>query len=390
MITEVDACRACGGDLRLLFSLGRQPIADFSRTTTDWTYAPMDLGQCDDCRLVQLMHTVDRGLLFGERYWYRSGISETMRAHLASLARSVQEHHTSPQTVVDIGCNDGTLLEMFPAAVKVGYEPSDAWRLRKGVHVINGFFSAHDYAPYPPADVVLSIAMFYSVADVRKFVSDIRDILKPDGIWVCEMNDLVSLVNSMAWDTICHEHLTCWSFLPFQRLLKEEGLEVYHVERNPSNGGSVRYFIQHRLGQRKGSLAALAHEADVDERLRHLGARVSADATRIRSNLTTLKRNGYSLYGYGASTRGVTIANVANIDETLLDGISERMPEKVGFLFPGTGIPIVSEAEARRAKPDYYVAFPYSYIKQFLAREDIFIRNGGKFITPLPSWRELP
>ena len=390
MITDVLACRACGGALNLLFSLGSQPLADFSKKAPLWAYAPMDVGQCESCQLVQLMHTVDRSLLFGERYWYRSGVSETMRAHLGDLSSSILKHVPSPQTVVDIGSNDGTLLDMFPSAVKIGYEPSDAWKPRKGVHLVNGFFSAQDYAPYPKADVVTSIAMFYSVEDVRSFVSDIRSILAPNGIWVCEMNDLTSLVTTMAWDTICHEHLAYWSWMPFQRLLKEEGLEVYHIERNRSNGGSVRYFVQHRRGERRGSLQALAIEADLQERVETLDATIATNASRIRSTLTGLKKQGNRIYGYGASTRGVTIANVANIDETLLDGISERMSEKWGYLYPGTGIPIVSEEQARKAKPDYYLVFPYSYIKQFVAREDIFIRNGGKFVLPLPSIRVLP
>ena len=52
-------------------------------------------------------------------------------------------------------------------------------------------------------------------------------------------------------------------------------------------------------------------------------------------------------------------------------------------------IKCVSEEEARREAPDYFLVLPYAFIDEFYERERSWRESGGKFIVPLPEFRVL-
>jgi len=391
-------CRSCGGPLSPVFSLGEHALPDFGITDPEsWRYAPLDIVQCESCLLIQLGHTVDRDSLFS-RYWYRSGISETMRAALNDVADGaiIYGRIAKDDVVVDIGANDGTLLGMFPDdARRIAFEPSsiDPRENAPGCVPVRGYFSADAYSKVEPetlAKAVTSIAMFYSVEEPARFVADVARILHPSGVWVLQMNDLLALYDNNSFDIIGHEHVAVWSLHALSDLLKKHGLQVFRVERNKVNGGSIRCYIQHSNGGWRPQLNVYEQlMAENEVRPSLLAKHVNWAAEGLRELLIDLKRDGKRVMGYGASTRGCTILQAADIDFDLLECVADRDPSKHGFLMPGTQIPIVSEEQMREEKPDYLLALPYSYMKQFKEREADFIKRGGAFIVPLPEARVL-
>lgn len=391
MITH-DSCRVCGGELGDLIVLGQHPLPDFSQTEPNWEYAPLTLVQCGSCTLIQLKHTVDRTKLF-TNYWYKSGLSETMVAALQEVAEKAQEFAGEGHTVVDIGSNDGTFLDALEGMTKVGFEPSDIPPASdKGFKItVHDFFTAEafEHLNVPSAKLVTSIAMFYSVEDPSKFVEDVAKILLPGGVWINQMNDLTALFNGNAYDIIGHEHTCVWSLHALEFLLARYGLEVFRVERIPLNGGTGRFYIQH-----KGARPVEKSVAEQEVREKYLNMNVFANAIdeaadRLHAMMRRIHKEGGKVYIYGASTRGVTVVHAASLDETLIQGAAERDESKVGRLFPGTRIPIVSERDMRIAAPDYLLALPYSYLHQFQKREREWQRNGGRWIVPIPYPRIL-
>lgn len=382
--------------MEAFFSLGMHALPDFGLTSKhEMAYAPLALVRCSRCALVQLAHTVDRDSLF-RRYWYKSGISETMRAALADIAEAalIYGRLTKDDIIVDIGANDGTLLSSIPSDVqRVAFEPSsiDPTENAPGCTRVHDYFTADNYQSVKPtkrAKVITSIAMFYSVEDPDAFVRDVADVLHPSGVWILQMNDLLALVESMAYDIIGHEHVAIWSLHALKRLLDEHGLECFRVERNHVNGGSIRCYIQHKNGGWRKELTVYEQMVAESQLFLPAFARRYAEATLgLRETLSELKESGAIIYGYGASTRGCTILQASGINANLITGIADRDPSKHGFLMPGTDIPIVSEEEMRKERPDYLLALPYSYMKQFREREADFIKRGGKFIVPLPEVR---
>src|SRR5262245_50501551 len=307
--------------------------------------------------------------------------------------------------LIDIGCNDGTLLDGYASrdgVTMLGIDPSDVTRyaVAKGYDVVNDFFSATALAerfPERRARVITSIAMFYDLDNPNEFVADIARCLEPEGIWVSEFSYLPTMLEKSSFDTICHEHLEYYSLTVIERLLAAHGLEVVRAELNDVNGGSIRLFVG-RSGRREtapsGDLetmrereAALGLDtsAPYDEFARRtLGVR-----DELRRLLQELQAEGSKIHIYGASTKGNTILQFAGIDRDLVAFAADRNPDKWGSETIATHIPIVSEEESRRLEPDYYLVLPWHFLDEFLEREREFLDRGGRFIVPLPNVRVI-
>ena len=375
-----------------MLDLGLHALPDFDKTEPDWEYAPLRLVRCRECGLVQLQHEVDRDRLF-RNYWYRSGTSETMRTELENVAGAAMEFLGDGDSVLDIGSNDGTLLAHFGNEIdKIGIDPSnrldlqfqpDGWAKRWVW--CPGYFSAD--MPFPrPVKVITSIAMFYSVSDPQQFVADIAKVLAPDGVWIVQMNDLFSLMHNVAYDIIGHEHIAIYGFPAFNSVLSRHGLEVFKEEHREINGGSVRYYVGHkdRYVQQDQPQKA-PWRASTPIYMSHFAQNIHAATSDLYRMVTELAGQGTRIHILGASTRGSTIIQAAGLDERWIDMASDRDPNKHGFLFPGTQIPIVSEEVSRNAQPDVYLVLPYSYIDQLKVREAKFLARGGKMIVPVPA-----
>ena len=389
LYTEVKDCRSCGsGPLLDVLDFGRHAIADFNRRTPDWRYAPLELVMCRDCTLLQLRHTVSRSALFDE-YWYRSGLSETMCDALREVAETATAAVplTPEDVVVDIGSNDGTLLGHFKQQMTVGFEPSNVSEVHRADFLFRSPFVAKQYLGHFPvrAKLVFSIAVFYSVEDPVTFVKGVARILDKDGLWVCQMNDVLGLVQNSAYDIIGFEHLCIWSLHSLRPLLARYKLEVVHVDRLALNGGTARLFIRHQGFQKPDEtvedqvLEERGLRGDMTWRDR-MGALVSG----LSEVVEALRTDGKVVHLMGASNRGSTIVQATHLDG-LVEVAADRDPAKHGMLMPGTAIRIVSEEESRALRPDVYLTLPYSYVEQFKRREADFLARGGQFLVPIPT-----
>jgi hypothetical protein len=225
----------------------------------------------------------------------------------------------------------------------------------------------------------------------NKFISDVKKIMKDDGICVIQQNYLVGMLKQNAFDNIVHEHLEYYSLLSLNNLLSKHGLEVFDVELRTLNGGSFRTYIG--LKGKKRITKAVEKLNKYEKRLGLNKKKVYLDfAKRIKNNKKKLfefikKENekGKIIYLYGASTRGNTLLQYFNLDNTLIKKAVERNPEKWGKIIASVGIPIISEVEARKDKPDYMLVLPWFFKKEFLKREKAYLKH-GHFIFPLPKF----
>jgi hypothetical protein len=411
-------CRICGcAHLAPVLSLGDQRIAGaFADPSGDQPVEraiPMELVRCDmtqdqeACGLIQTKHTVPGSILYSS-YWYRSGVNRTMTENLHGIAHGVESIVAleSGDLIVDIGCNDGTLLDGYKTEGLryLGFDPSDVARyaIEKGYDVVNDFYSADALQrrrPDQKAKAVTSIAMFYDLEYPRTFVADIAEVLAERGIWVIELHYLPMMLEANAFDAIVHEHLEYYSLAVIERLIGEEGLEVISAELNDINGGSIRLFIGHigqhtRTPEQQEALTALRvkeFEMALDAPEPYEAFRLGSE--RVRDDLVALCRKlhgeGKRIHVYGASTKGNTILQYAGIDSSLIEAAADRNPDKWGSETIGTKIPIISEEDSRAMSPDYYLALPWHFLAEFLEREQEFLSRGGQFIVPLPEVRVI-
>lgn len=409
-------CRICGSnDLRRVIDLGAQFIAsvfviDQADERLRQAY-PLELVRCSSpggCGLVQLRHSISPRVLYNA-YGYRSGINEQMRRNLESIATAAESMAclAPGDTVLDIGCNDGTLLAAFRRSGidRLGIDPAAnvvSSAREKGIEAVCDFFSKgiyHGVRPGIKAKIVASIAMFYDLEDPGAFVRDVADILADDGVWVAEMVYLPFILKNNAFDTICHEHLGYYTLRQLEWLLAPNGLKIYGVALNDVNGGSIRLFI------RKHSAGPVSEETvrqlnTIRENELSLGLdnespyqafydKVCGIRDTLRTVLETINTRGKTVYIYGASTKGNTILQFCGIDRRLIPLAADRNPEKWGTRTPFTNIEIISEEQSRSHQPDYFLALPWHFVNAFRKREAAFLSRGGRFILPLPRVRIL-
>jgi len=324
-----------------------------------------------------------------------------MRCHLQEI---VTEACTilsrSPEAVLDIGCNDGTLLGYYPENIKkYGIDPSDvALEIVGTTTVVQDIFPSEELISLlkkQQIDIVTSIAMFYDLEDPIGFARGIKEILAPDGIWVFEMSYMPTMLKKNSYDTICHEHLEYYSLAVVEYIMRHAGLKVVNVTLNEINGGSIRCYATHndtfvfKKEQYLENIRSLRQQEfdlalDTDKPYKHFQERINVHREELITVLKELKKEGKSIHIYGASTKGNTILQWCGIDSRLIDMAAERNPDKFGARTLGTDIPIVSEEESRATNPDYYLVLPWHFRTEFLDREQEMLQRGTGLIFPLP------
>lgn len=404
---EIEACRVCGSDELLpVLSLGNQFIINFpdGDDAEVGIQAPLSMVLCGNanCSLAQLKHTVDPDLLYRE-FWYKSGVNQTMRDALADITCEAQARVSLQEgdIAVDIGANDGTLLRSYtiPGLYTVGFEPATNLmsEARENTSlIVNDYFNQEAFEenlPGKKAKVVTSIAMFYDLEEPNRFVEDIKNILAEDGIWINQMNYLGTMLTQNAFDNISHEHLEYYSLSALEFLLARHGLEVFDVEQNNLNGGSLRAYIAHAgaypIRESVKVMRASEGHLKTPKPYQDFVDRVEGIKQQMCEFINAERDAGKSIYVYGASTRGNTLLQYFGLNDDVITAAAERNPVKWGKRMVGTNIPIISEDEARQAKPDYFLALPWAFIKEFYARENEFLKGGGSFIVPLSEFRVL-
>lgn len=412
---ERNTCRIDGGELIELFGLGSLYASDFPNPgeTPRKPKVPLTLCMGKTSKLIQLKHTAPFSHMY-EEYWYRSGMNQTMTDELQSIVKSVTNLIAlkTGDVIVDIGCNDGTLFRFYPPnLVKVGFDPARNLYQYSSQHstiTIVDYFNAENYFKHyqKKAKVVTSIAMFYDLEDPNKFVDDIDKVLDDDGLWVIQMSYLPLMLKQMAFDNICHEHLEYYSLKSLKYLLDRHGMKVVDVLLNDINGGSFRIYIRKKKASNKNF--STAQQRDVSEMrvesLERYEESLKLDDPKIYKDyfskileirkqtidfLKKEKAEGKKIFGYGASTKGNTLLQYFNLDSSTISAIAERNTSKWGKVTIGTNIPIISEEETRKEKPDYLFVLPWHFGKEFLERETEYLEKGGKFIFPLPVFEVI-
>lgn len=371
--------------------------------------APLELVKCNNtensnaCGLLQLKHSVPPEEMYLHNYGYRSGINQTMRMHLKGIVERIQEilRVHKGDVVLDIGSNDATLLRYYetPGLRKIGIDLAGEQFLQyytEDIELISDYFNSSNYfsvSPNEQAKAITSIAMFYDLEAPMNFVEDIKEILHQDGIWVLEQGYMPKMLEKNLFDTICHEHLEYYSLNQIDWIVKSNDLRIFDIEFNTINGGSFRLYVSHKNSAFKSNHKKIDQAFSNEEKLKldseqpykEFRKRTFRTKDKLYNFLTTEKGKGKSIYIYGASTKGNVLLQFCNIDHTLITAAADRNPEKWGRRTPGTNIPIISEEEARKAKPDYFLVLPWHFREEFVKREANFLASGGKFIFPLPE-----
>ena len=404
MHTEIESCRVSKEkDLVTFLNLGNQKLTGvFPRPEENLESGPLELVWSPSSYLVQLKHTFEPTEMYGSNYGYRSGLNNSMVQHLVNKAKYLIElSKLKPgDVVVDIGSNDCTTLKAFPPDVKrIGIDPT----IKKfsqyypdDISYVADFFSEDSYRSIEKnknAKLVMSIACFYDLEDPISFVRDIYSILDDDGLWHFEQAYLPSTLRSLSYDTACHEHIEYYSMLSVQNILEHAGMKIVDVTLNDINGGSFAVTACKDTNKSiKVNHAVINWLIDEEYKMGlhtvkpyfEFAQRTYEHRDSLIHLIHSLRAEGKTIYGYGASTKGNVLLQWCGFTSDDIAAIGEVNPDKFGCITPGTNIPIISEQEVKDMKPDYMMVLPWHFKNGIIQREKDYLNSGGKFIFPLP------
>ncbi|EKE01966.1 MAG: hypothetical protein ACD_21C00014G0007 [uncultured bacterium] len=394
MYKEIKKCRVCGNDnLVEVLNLGKQALTGVFPSSKEQkvTVGPLTLVKClgDDpkkhCGLVQLKHGYDLQELYSKNYGYRSGLNASMVEHLHNKVSKILSYTNLNfgDVIIDIGSNDATTLKFYPqnGYELIGIDPIGGGFEKyypENIKLIPNFFNAatvENAIGNKKVKVITSFSMFYDLEDPVGFARDIAHVLAADGIWVLEQSYMPEMLQQNSFDTVCHEHLEYYGLTQIKWIVEKADLRILDVEFNAVNGGSFSIIV----GKKESSL--LANEELIEQILEkekalelhtlkpYLAFAVRAAEAReqLLQKIQSIKKEGKTIYGLGASTKGNVILQYCGITAKDISCVGEVNKDKFGKYTPGTLIPIISEKELLAKKPDYLLVLPWHFRDFFIA-----------------------
>jgi NDP-4-keto-2,6-dideoxyhexose 3-C-methyltransferase len=393
-VTKERYCRICGEELKDVIDFGDVFISSFEEKSGIGEKAPLVLAECVRCKLVQLRHTVDLDTMY-RQYWYRSGLNASMKRDLKDVVSSIEErvNFSSGDTVIDIGCNDSTLFDFYTRndIKKIGFDP--ALNLKEITEqrcdlFINTYFNSELLPKYTEAKVITAIAMFYDLPDPDSFVNDITTVLADDGIFVIQFTDLLSMLKYKMVDSICHEHLEYYKLSDIERLMMRYGLEIFDVEYNQVNGGSVRVYIcwqdSYKISNRVKSYLDLEYTFlnQKENSFKSFESNINNYKKLVLEYLS--KYETKDIYALAASTKGNYLLQLFDLSDKIT-AIGEINSDKIGLVTGGTGVPIFWESDVLSKNPKVIIILAWGFHKTFINLLEDYAKNGGIVLFPLPE-----
>ena len=406
LIGHIDSCQICAShNLQQVINMGFFAPCD-SLLTKDMLNKPeksypLNLIRCRDCGLVQIDYAVDTKELFYPEYPYRSGITETLKKNLYGISSHMVDKLGLAKNsfVIDIGSNDGTILEGFKnVGMKVlGVEATNIADIANanGIETLKEFFSLSVAEKivnqYGKASLVTAANVFAHVNDFIGLTQGIIHLLEEGGVFISESHYQLDILETLQYDSIYHEHLRYYLIKPLVKFFTDQGFTLIDAERIPNYGGSIRVYakkgINHKPSENIDKFIALEEKAGAyqEDTYVEFSNRIKKSQQELRSLIVNLKSEGKTVVGIGCPGRSATLLKFCGITPDLLPYIAEQSTSlKLGMFTPDTHIPVVDEEVMLKEQPDYALILSWHYAAPIIKN----VRNKGlrsKIIVPLPE-----
>ncbi len=366
---------------------------------------PLSVYFCNDCLMVQVVNKISPKKMFGN-YFYKSSAIKTLKEHFKDYAREVTERFLNPSAskVLEFGCNDGVLLmPLLEEKVKViiGVDPAKniiSKIDKKGLNLINEFFdikSANKIVnKFGKLDLIMANNVFAHIPDINNTTEAIKLSLKKDGVFIFEVHYLGNVLEKFQYDMIYHEHLYYYSLLALENHFSRFSMKIFDLKMIPIHGGSIRFYVTNNKSkyafqsEEVVNLRNLELQKNYDKfsTYNQFSSKIENTKYELNNLLSKLKKNGKRIAGYGASGRANTILQFCGIDYQILDFMIDDAPSKIGYFTPGSYLEIFSsEILNQSSPPEYVVIFAWSFLEEIYKKNISYLRQGGKFIIPLPE-----
>jgi len=391
--TKRNECAVCENDnLQRVLDLKKVPLAGYFPTKNqldDESSYPLKLLFCDDCKLVQTDSVINPDILFKD-YRYLSSIG--LSNHFEELAKILDnKFQIKDKKILEIGCNDGVLLEPLSelGANVVGVDPaSNVVKLArdKGLSVIENYFNYENFKNYENEyDLVLANNSFAHITDIKSIVKGINHVLKPDGHFVFEVHYLNNLVSENQWDNVYHEHIYYYSLSALNNFFTKYGMTVVDFEEIPIHAGSIRVTVLNdnidtpdKIFQRILKEHTTIGNPDY---MLDFTNKVNNHIEDFKNQIKELSKD-YKIAGYGASGRANMFCNLTGLDEDVVQFIVDESPERCGRYIANTKIPIVDIETLKNSDVDIIIIFAWNYSKMIIEKTQF---KKYKYLVAFPN-----
>lgn len=386
-------------------SFGRMPIANAFLKPCQFDneyFYELATASCAACGTFQIIDQPDPSQMFHEAYAFFTRTSRRMVAHFADYAEWVQTKFlcVPDPLVVEIGCNDGAMLENFAkrGMRHLGIEPSAnvaAEAARHGIRADVTFFNLETARRVReqdgPADAIIAANVICHIPDLNEVARGVAHLLADDGVFIFEEPYLGAMIEKGSYDQIYDEHVFIFSAGSVRNAFRPHGLELVDVLPQATHGGSMRYVLA-KNGRR--TKTQQVEKAIAREREQGLGRAETYDRFRGRCEgsrkalvdlIRRLRADGRRVVGYGATSKSTTVLNYCGLGPQDIEFISDTTPVKQNKYTPGTHIPVVRYEAFLDRYPDYAVLFAWNHEAEILEKEKGYAAAGGKWIKFVPE-----
>lgn len=406
MFYKRDTCRLCNNkSIENILHIADTPVGDafipVSERKKIQSLFPLDLVLCKTCGLLQVSGVVDSELIYKD-YLYETSVSLGLVKHFNNYAKTVLEtlRPEKGSLIVDIGSNDGSLLNYFRLAdYKVlGIEPAKLLAekaINNNVETIAEYFSAELAEKIKNskgcAAIITANNVIANIDNLCDFIEGIKILLAKDGVFIFETGYGIDLIQNCILDNVYHEHLSYFTLKPLLQFFNSHNMEIIDAERTHTKGGSIRVTVQFKGGFRQKNLRVdelfnLETELGYNRMIpfTNFVDQVGSIKHSLISLLKKFKKEGNSISGYGASVGVTTLIYHFGLEKTV-DHLFDDNPLKYDTLSPGCHIPVYSSAEISKYKPDYIIIFAWRYSEIIISKHKQYLLDGGHFILPFPG-----
>lgn len=403
---KITSCRLCkNSELELVMDFGYSPLANAYPDTNDKEEItfPLSVSKCKNCDHVQLNETIDPKILFSE-YSYASSDSPSLVRHFMEYADTVTSFIklNKNDSILEIGSNDGILLKEFK---NIGYnhlygvEPATNIAERsyhiKDIKIYNNFFS-YQLSQEIKKDqknikLICANNVFAHVANIDSMIEGIVNLLDEDGVFVFENAYLLDTINGLYFDQVYHEHLQYYGIKPLVKYLAKYHLNIFHIQRVATQGGSFRIYVQKDTGIREINQSVekfldaedsfgLYSKSTFDNFMK----KVETLTDSIQTFLNNAKKDNKTICCYGCPAKFALFSKVFNLTNKDISYVVDDSPLKQNKFSPGTKIPIVDRNYFYNNPTDYCIISVWNMA-------DAIIKNNadynGIFIIPMPEFK---
>jgi SAM-dependent methyltransferase len=343
-------CKICNKAFLSYLSLGDHPCADTflksKKEAINLKKFPLIVGYCK-CSHLSAIHKISGFQRYEKHdYSYTSDNSIVSRTHFKNIAHQICKKNkiNHKSLVVEAGSNDGTFLKEiinFSRSKVIGVDPSkniSNIARKKNIKAITGYFndklSKKIKKTFGKADIIYGANVFNHVDDINDFLKGVKRLIKDDGELILEVPDLNSLIKSIGFDTIYHEHRHYFSESSIYHALKKHGLYCYKIEKINYMSGSLRIFASNKKIKIKRKLNKISLI-----QFKRFNIKVKFIIKEIKK---FVKKNS-PVIGIGAATKGNTLLNCCGFSDKDIKFIMDRSIYKINKFTPGSGIKIKKE-----------------------------------------------